>query len=78
MFPPTKEKKKNHIANKKFVIDAKRTLKIIMIARNIIRLQAIVIIPGKYRGDAYNICNLRYKIPKEFPIFIMDQNMIIV
>ena len=23
---------------------------------------------GKYRGPAYNICNLRYRIPKEIPI----------
>ena len=23
---------------------------------------------GKYRGAAYNICNLRYKVPKEIPI----------
>ena len=23
---------------------------------------------GKYRGPAHNICNLRYKIPKEIPI----------
>ena len=23
---------------------------------------------GKYRGDAHNICNPRYKIPKEFPV----------
>ena len=23
---------------------------------------------GKYRGSAHNICNLRYKIPKEIPI----------
>ena len=23
---------------------------------------------GKYRGDAHNICNLRYKVPKEIPI----------
>ena len=23
---------------------------------------------GKYRGTAYNICNLRYKVPKEVPI----------
>ena len=22
---------------------------------------------GKYRGAAYNICNLRYKVPKEIP-----------
>ena len=23
---------------------------------------------GKYRGAAHNICNLRYRIPKEIPI----------
>ena len=23
---------------------------------------------GKYRGDAHNICNLRYKVPREIPI----------
>ena len=23
---------------------------------------------GKYRGAAHNICNLRYKVPKEFPV----------
>ena len=23
---------------------------------------------GKYRGEAHNICNLRYRIPKEIPI----------
>ena len=25
---------------------------------------------GKYRGAAHNICNLRYKIPKEIPVVI--------
>ena len=25
-------------------------------------------LPGKYRGAAYNICNLRYKVPKEIPV----------
>ena len=23
---------------------------------------------GEYRGDAHNICNLRYSVPKEIPI----------
>ena len=23
---------------------------------------------GKYRGAAHNICNLRYKVPKEIPV----------
>ena len=26
--------------------------------------------PGKYRGAAHDICNLRYKIPKEIPVVI--------
>ena len=25
---------------------------------------------GKYRGAAHNICNLRYKVPKEIPIVL--------
>ena len=25
---------------------------------------------GKYRGAAHNICNLRYKIPKEIPVHL--------
>ena len=27
---------------------------------------------GKYRGAAHNICNLRYKVPKEIPIVFHD------
>ena len=27
---------------------------------------------GKYRGAAHNICNLRYKIPKEIPVVFHD------
>ena len=34
---------------------------------------------GKYRGAAHNICNLRYKIPKEIPIvFHNGSNMITI
>ena len=33
---------------------------------------------GKFRGAAHNICNLRYKVPKKFPQYlIMAQYMII-
>ena len=33
---------------------------------------------GKYRGAAHNICNLRYKVPKEIPIaLLMITNFII-
>ena len=27
---------------------------------------------GKYRGAAHNICNLRYKIPKEIPVVLQS------
>ena len=27
---------------------------------------------GKYRGAAHNICNLRYKIPKEIPVVFQN------
>ena len=27
---------------------------------------------GKYRGAAHNLCNLRYKIPKEIPIVFLN------
>ena len=34
---------------------------------------------GTYRGAAHNICNLRYKIPKEIPVvFITALLMIII
>ena len=26
--------------------------------------------PGKYRGAAHTICNLRYKVPKEIPVVL--------
>ena len=29
---------------------------------------------GKYRGAAHNICNLRYKIPKEIPIIFHNSS----
>ena len=31
-------------------------------------IRVIKKIIGKYRGAAHNICNLRYKIPKEIPV----------
>ena len=27
---------------------------------------------GKYRGAAHNICNLRYKVPKEIPVVFLN------
>ena len=53
-------KKMNHILNKKFVIYAKKNFFLI--------LTAVKVCTGKYRGAAQNICNLRYKTPKEIPV----------
>ena len=34
---------------------------------------------GEYRGAAYNICNLKYSVPKKIHIvFIMDLTMVII
>ena len=38
-----------------------------LIIKNI-KLEIIVIVQVKYKGDAHSICNLRYKIPKGIPI----------
>ena len=33
---------------------------------------------SKYRGAAHNICNLRYKVPKEIPVVFHNSIMIIL
>ena len=33
---------------------------------------------GKYRGAAHDICNVRYKIPKEIPVLFHNGSMIII
>ena len=38
-----------------------------MVIKSIIRSE-IIVITGKYRGAAHDICNLRYKTPKELPV----------
>ena len=29
---------------------------------------------GKYRGNAHNICNVRYKVPREIPIVFYNDS----
>ena len=31
---------------------------------------------GKYRGAPHNVCNLRYKVPKQIPVVVL--NMLII
>ena len=65
MIPLTKKEEKNHnkrkvcyICKKEFDTNDKKNYKV----RDHCHYM------GKYRGAAHNICNLRYKIPKEIPI----------
>ena len=47
----------------KFIIYAKTNL-----TRNQYKVRDHCHYLGKYRGAAHNICNLRYKVPKEIPV----------
>ena len=65
MIPLTKKEEKHHnkqkvcyICKKEFNTDDKKHHKV----------KDHCYYTGKYRGAAHNICNLRYKIPKEIPI----------
>ena len=65
MIPLTKKEEKNHnnqnvcyICKKEFDTSDKKHYKVRDHCHD----------TGKYRGAAHNICNLRYKIPKEIPI----------
>ena len=50
---------------KKFIIYAKKNLTRV-IKKHKVRDNCHY--TGKYRGAAHNICNLRYKVPKEIPV----------
>ena len=64
-------KKISLIKSKKFVIYAKKYL-VLMMIRELHSIKSIIKYhchyAGKYRGVAHNICNLRYKTPKEIPV----------
>ena len=60
------QKKKYIIMNKKFVIYARKNL--IRVIKKHYKVRDHCHYTGKYRGAAHNICNLRYKMPKEIPI----------
>ena len=67
MIPLTKKEEKNHnkqkicyICRKEFNIDDND--------KKYHKLKDYCHYTGKYRGAAHDICNLRYKIPKEIPV----------
>ena len=66
MIPLTNEEKKI-IVGKKFVIYAKR-LSTNDNNKKYYKVRDHCHYTGKYRGAAHDICNLRYKTPKEIPV----------
>ena len=58
------KKKRNDTINI-FVIFVKKNLVLMIMIKNIIDHSHYT---GEYRGAAHNICNLRYKMPKEIPV----------
>ena len=67
MIPLTKEEKRSYrtsrrcyICEKKFSTDDN--------SKKYHKVRGHCRYTGKYRGTAHDICNLRYKIPKEIPV----------
>ena len=62
----------NFIKSKKFAIYAKKEFSTDENDKNAFKLYHIVRdhchYTGKYRGAAHSTCDLRYKIPEEFPV----------
>ena len=56
--------------SKKFVIYARKNL--ILVIKKHYKVRDHCHYTGKYRGAAHNICNLRYKIPKEIPVVFQN------
>ena len=75
-------KKKEMIPLTIYVIYTKKNLVLMIIIKNIIKSEIIAITlvksednyhyTGKYRGAAHDICNLRYKTPKEISVVFDD------
>ena len=60
-------RKKKIMMIKKYDIYAKKNLIIMIMIKKQQKVRDHCHYTGKYRGAAQNICNLRYKIPKEIP-----------
>ena len=67
MIPLANEEKK-YIISKKYVIYAKKDLVLLTIIKKYHKVRDHCHFTGKYRGAAHDICNLRYKTPKEIPL----------
>ena len=61
-------KKESYIAIKKYVIYPKKIFSTTDDNKKYHKVRDQCHYIGKYRGTAHNICNLKYKIPKEIPV----------
>ena len=61
-------KKINHIASKKFVIYSKNNSELMTVIKKHCKVRDHCHYIGFYRGPAHNVCNLRYKTPKEISV----------
>ena len=67
MIPLTKKEEKHHNKQKVFYI-CKKEFRTDDSDKKHHKVKDHCHYTGKYRGAAHNICNLRYKVPKEIPI----------
>ena len=67
MIPLTKEEKKMHRRQKKSYI-CKKTFSTDDKNKKYHKVKDHCHYTGQYRGAAHDVCNLRYKIPKEIPV----------
>ena len=68
MIPLTKKEEKIH--NKQNVCYICKKKLVLMMAKKYFKVKYHCHYTGKYRGAAHDICNLRYKIPKEMPVVL--------
>ena len=78
MLPLPKEELKSH-QDAKVCYSEKKILKKLYKIINYQKVRDHCHYTGKYRGGAHNICNLKFNVPYEIPVFfIMVQIMIIM
>ena len=65
---PLTEKEEKIITSKNFVIYVKKGFSTDDSNKKYLKVRDHYHYTGKYRGAAHDVCNLRYKIPKEIPV----------
>ena len=74
MIPLTREEEKMHRRQKKCYICKKKRFNTDGNDKKHHKVRDHCHYTGKYRGAAHDICNLRYKIPKEIPVVFYNRS----